>query len=116
MDVIRLSKLLIELAGDMSAEELADRVGIPGQSMRNYMYRPKSRPGIDVLVKIAEYMGISLDELAERIGAKNSSKPKPVYMVYTVDDALKVTQGLNQRGRIDLCARLLSDASATYGA
>lgn len=117
MDVLKLATLLNEIAGDMSAEELAEKVGIPGQSMRNYMFRPRSIPKIDALAKIADYMGISLDDLAERCGVKlRKTKPRGDYKVLTVDDAYLVTSALNHRGRVDLCARLLSDSSASYHA
>jgi transcriptional regulator with XRE-family HTH domain len=117
MDVLKLAALLNEIAGDMSAEELAEKVGIPGQSMRNYMFRPRSIPKIDALAKIADYMGISLDELAERCGIKSpKKKPRTDYNVLTVEDAYLVTSTLNHRGRVDLCARLLSDAAAAYNA
>jgi len=118
MDVLKLAALLKEIAGDMSAEELAEKVGIPGQSMRNYMFRPRSIPKIDALVKIADYMEISLDELAERCGVKPPKQKLRAnnYNVLTVDDAYLVTSTLNHRGRVDLCARLLSDAAAAYNA
>lgn len=114
MDVIKLSELLKELMGDGSAEDLAERIGLPGQTVRNYVTRPGSKPGIDKLAKIANYMGISLDELAVRIGIDVPNKKRALPNVVTVDDAYALTRSLPHRGRIDLCARLLSETSASY--
>lgn len=117
MDALKLAALLNEIAGDMTAEELAERIGIPGQSMRNYMTRPRSIPKIDALAKIADYMGISLDELAERCGVKPPRKRNDIpYNVLTVDDAYNVTSNLTHQGRVNLCARLLADSAAAYNA
>lgn len=116
MDVYKLAKLLEELAGDMSAEELGEKIGIPGQSMRNYINRPKSKPGVDALAKIANYMGIGLDELAQKIDVQVVSHKRREYVVPTVDDAYLLTKGLNYKSRVDLCARLLSEAAASYHA
>jgi transcriptional regulator with XRE-family HTH domain len=115
MDVYKLSDLLKELMGDGSAEDLAEKMGIPAQSVRNYISRPGSKPGLDKLAQIANYMGITLDELAFRIGVEIKTKPsKNRISVVTVDDAYAVTKGLNAKSRIDLCARLLAEASAAY--
>jgi transcriptional regulator with XRE-family HTH domain len=115
MDVKKLSELLLELMGDGTAEDLAKKMGLPSQSVRNYAYRPSSKPGLDALAKIANYMGISLDELAFRIGVEIKTKPNKNRMsVVTVDDAYDVTKGLNAKSRIDLCARLLAEASTAY--
>lgn len=117
MDVLKLAQLLNEVAGDMTAEEFAEKVGIPGQSMRNYMTRPRSIPKIDALAKIADYMDISIDELVERCGGIRTRKNPPTeYKVLTVDDAYRVTAPLNHQGRVALCARLLSDAASSYHA
>jgi transcriptional regulator with XRE-family HTH domain len=116
MNVVKLSNLLAELAGDMSAEELAEKIGIPGQSMRNYINRPKSKPGVDVLAKIANYMGISLDDLASRIDVEIKPPQSQEFVIPTVEDAYRFTKNLNLRGRVDLCARLLGEASGTYHA
>ena len=117
MDVIKLSDLLKELMGNGSAEELAEQIGLPGQSVRNYIYRPGSKPGMDKLVKIANYAGISLDELAQRVGLEVKVKPaSSVPRLITVDDAYRVTKALNAKSKVDLCARLLAEATSSYHA
>ena len=56
---------LLRKAHGLKQQELADQLGI---SLRAYQYyeRNEREPQLSVLVRIADYFGISLDELAGR--------------------------------------------------
>ena len=56
---------LLRKARGLKQQELADQLGI---SLRAYQYyeRNEREPQLSVLVRIADYFGISLDELAGR--------------------------------------------------
>jgi transcriptional regulator with XRE-family HTH domain len=117
MDVIKLSNLLKELAGDDSAEVLAEKIGLPPQTVRNYINRPGTQPGIDKLVKIANYMGVTLDDLNERLDMGVERKRKAVYRTaVTVEDGYEMVKSLPEKSRVVLCARLLAETSASYSA
>lgn len=63
---------LLRKARGLKQQELADQLGI---SLRAYQYyeRNEREPQLSVLVRIADYFGISLDELA---GRENSAPGK----------------------------------------
>ena len=63
---------LLRKAHALKQQELADQLGI---SLRAYQYyeRNEREPQLSVLVRIADYFGISLDELA---GRENSAPGK----------------------------------------
>ena len=63
---------LLRKARGLRQQELADQLGI---SLRAYQYyeRNEREPQLSVLVRIADYFGISLDELA---GRENSAPGK----------------------------------------
>lgn len=63
---------LLRKAHGLKQQELADQLGI---SLRAYQYyeRNEREPQLSVLVRIADYFGISLDELA---GRENSAPGK----------------------------------------
>ena len=56
---------LLRKAHGLKQQELADQLGI---SLRAYQYyeRNEREPQLSVLVRIADYFGVSLDELAGR--------------------------------------------------
>ena len=63
---------LLRKAHGLKQQELADQLGI---SLRAYQYYERNQPDpqLTVLVRIADYFGISLDELA---GRENSAPGK----------------------------------------
>ena len=64
---------LLRKAHGLKQQELADQLGI---SLRAYQYyeRNEREPQLSVLVRIADYFGISLDELEGRDDAAPGNK------------------------------------------
>ena len=62
-----------------SQEDFADSVGFPGKRSRIAAYETgSSKPGLDDLLKMAEYLKVSLDDL---INVDLSNKPPPLSVV-----------------------------------
>ncbi len=55
---------LKELRGTLSQTELANKLGMPQTTYSNYE-NGKSKPNIDILIKFADFYGVSLDYLCE---------------------------------------------------
>ena len=61
---------LKELRGNISQTEIAKKLGMPQTTYSNYE-SGKTKPNIDILIKFADFYGVSLDYLCEH-NAKNN--------------------------------------------
>ena len=90
MNVKKLASLLEALIGDGTKTELAHALGIAPATLGAYTRCGVKEPSVDVLIAIADYMGVSLDSLINQI----SDKPRPgrvgeacsVYKIASVDE------------------------------
>ncbi len=75
-----LSKLLLELQGDMSEKQLAELLGVKESSLNRWLNR-KYFPRVPSLQKIAKYMAVTVDELLERLEEEEKT-PKEITAFY----------------------------------
>ena len=78
-----LSKLLLELKGDMSEDELAERLGVTQTSLNRWLNK-KYFPRFTSLEKIANYMAITVDDLLQRLDEEKEETPKEITAFYLV--------------------------------
>lgn len=78
----------LRLKRGMSQEQLADAISIPHSNIRRYESSKKGHPQIERLVQIADYFGITLDEL---IGRKEIDNKVNEFVNLSNEELLKAT-------------------------
>lgn len=53
----------LRLSHDLSQRELGEKIGVVPSSVGKYEQQPKSFPSVEILIKISDYFGVSLDYL-----------------------------------------------------
>jgi transcriptional regulator with XRE-family HTH domain len=74
MNTQKLANLLAVIGKGKTGAELAREIGINPQSLRGYLKNDGTRPSVETLGAIADYMGISIDELVDRISDRPRMK------------------------------------------
>ena len=95
----KLERLLEET--NKSVSEVAKATGVPGSTIYSIIRRDNSKVDIDVLQKIADYLGVSLDYFSD------VPKTSPGMVYYLDDEAAALAQEIFERPEL----RVLMDAS-----
>jgi transcriptional regulator with XRE-family HTH domain len=73
MNTAKLAKLLKSIANGKTAAALAQEMGIKAQNMRCYMRDEGVIPGTTAMQKMADYMGVGLDDLLSQLSDDESN-------------------------------------------
>lgn len=63
---------LLRLSRNLTQRELGEKIGVVSSSVGKYEQIPKSFPSIEVLIKISDFFGVSLDYLLKGVDSAPS--------------------------------------------